>query len=527
MEQAILRIKDALRHVSVADDADAQREARIASDRRLMFSVTDTPARPAGPPYSIRLAETMAAGLGLPVVDLRVVEFGQGPRGRRFARRGQASGEGSPGQTAPPGPPGSSGEPGPPEAPPVPDEAGPPPSRLASRDRIPAPGGPSVGQRLDRAMGQERQQIPFERGRRPPRFRDFQQQFPRGPRVGIRAGCWLLVRRPGPGSATRLVAAPGRPDLRPDPGRPPPCPALWIAATASPRTYPRPSPRRLFQFGRNPDAPQLPEHGALTGCARQPCADRQPPAAGAAISSVWCRTAPCRPVAAVSLRDLRTPLAGVRFTASTSWKTTSTRDALSAEDVQQMDRADPPRCCPLHLHATALPNAEQPAFRPVGPGPEPGRRPGSIRSSEVTFSGPEKLTVEGNLAARCSRVPGQPARQRPEVRRPRRSPAQASRATWPWRSSRTMGRALAGLGMEEAIFEPVPAAGALAQAARPAAWACGLAIARNLARGHRGDIDLLEPIAPRYARVRLLPCPWLRARAPAQAALALIRTGPR
>ena len=100
IEQASARIRDAVRHVSAAQGQDAQREARDASDRRLQFTVLDSPppapARPDG--YSARLAQA----LGMPADSVRA-EFGPGPR--RGGRRGP-----------PPGalPPESQGQAGPP-----------------------------------------------------------------------------------------------------------------------------------------------------------------------------------------------------------------------------------------------------------------------------------------------------------------------------------------------------------------------------------------------------------------------------
>jgi len=475
MEQAALRIRDAVRHVSQAQGDDVVREARTASDRRLVFTVTDAPPAPLADPYSTRLAEMMAQGLGLAPADVRVVEFGPGFRNRRFPRRdqGPGPGQGPPDQFAPsgqpPGPPGDIG----PRGGPGPD-VGPPPGGPTGPDGSPA----SVSQRLDRAIGQERQQIPFDRQQRRLRLRDFPQQFPRGPRLAIRAGAhWLMVRT-GPaiddtlwlrqvGLTFGLTLAALL------------LPALWIAAHLARRIGA--FAEAADRFGRNPDAPQLPEQG--------PYELRQAAGAFNRMQARIQRLVSDRTMmmAAVS-HDLRTPLARVRFRINEL--DPSVRDAI-AEEIQQMDELITQM---LSFTRDALPNAERRKF-------DLSALAQSLvddladSGADVTFSGPERMTVEANLPA-VRRILGNLLDNALKY---------AGHARLELKLEGDVALAIVedhgpGVpeGMEEAIFEPFRRVEP-SRNRKTGGVGLGLAIARNLARGHGGDI-VLQRAEPHGAR---------------------------
>jgi signal transduction histidine kinase len=478
IEQATDRIKDAVRHVSAAEGGDdALREARSLSDRRLVFTVLDRlpqppPQQAQRDPFSVRMAQA----LGMPADSVRV-EFGPGPR--RGGRRGP------PANGAPPGPQGEGGPPGAdfPPGPPGPDvQPGPPPEALGGPPQGPPPQGPppsqlSVSQRLDRAIGQARPPGLFlPRGGRQFRAQGF-PLFPRG-RLLVKAGDhWLLVRSgPGVGEdwwlrqviltfALTLAALL--------------LPALWIGYRLARRIGA--FAEAADGFGRNPDAPHLPEQG--------PYELRQAAGAFNRMQARIKRLVSDRTMmmAAVS-HDLRTPLARVRFRINELEP--SARDAI-AEDIRQMDELITQM---LAFTRDALPHAERRRF-------DLSALAQSLvddladSGGEVTFSGPEKLTVEGNLAA-VRRVLSNLLDNALKY---------AGHAGVELKVQGDVALAIVEdhgpgvpAGMEEAIFEPFRRLEP-SRNRKTGGVGLGLAIARNLARGHGGDI-VLEPAAPHGAR---------------------------
>jgi signal transduction histidine kinase len=472
LEQTTDRIKDALRHVSAADSQDAAREAaRALSDRRLVFTVLDRapPAQLAQrDPFSVRTAQT----LGMPEDDVQV-EFGPGRRGGRRGPPPNGSTQGQPGQSGPPGgepPPGGDVPPGPPSD----AFGGPPPGAPPG----PGPGQPSISQRLDRAIGQTRPPIAFlQRGG----GRQFRFQpgplFPRG-RLLLRAGDrWLLVRG-GPGLGEDwwlrqviLTFALTLAALL--------LPALWIGYRLARRIGG--FAEAADRFGRNPDAPQLPVEG--------PYELRQAAGAFNRMQARIQRLVSDRTMmmAAVS-HDLRTPLARVRFRINELEP--STRDAI-AEDIRQMDELITQM---LAFTRDALPHAERRRF-------DLSALAQSLvddladSGGEVTFSGPEKLTVEGNLAA-VRRVLSNLLDNALKY---------AGHAGVQLKVEGDVALAIiedhgpgVPAGMEEAIFEPFRRLEP-SRNRKTGGVGLGLAIARNLARGHGGDI-VMEPASPHGAR---------------------------
>jgi signal transduction histidine kinase len=479
MEQALDRVKDAIRHVSVAQGADAVREARTASDRRLVFRVIDTPPPAAQDPFSLRSAEFIAENLGVPVDTVRVVDFGPGPGGRRFGRL-----QGPLSDLPPPGQP-SSGQP-PPGAEVLPGaEPGPPPEGFALVPG-PQPGPPSVTQRLDRAVGQERPPAflggrPFfgDDGRRPLRSRDI-RLFPGGRRgLAVKAGPHWLVVRSGPamvgdGLWLRRVGLTFGLTLAALL-----LPALWLAHVLARRIGA--FAKAADRFGRNPDAPPLPEDGPYELSQAAGAFNRMQARIQRLVSD---RT---MMMAAVS-HDLRTPLARVRFRINELEP--SQRDAI-AEDIQQMDELISQL---LSFTRDALPTAERRRF-------DLSALAQSLvddladSGADVTFSGPEKLTVEANLAA-VRRVLSNLLDNALKY---------AGQARLELQVEGDMAQAVVEdhgpgvpLGMEEAIFEPFRRLEP-SRNRKTGGVGLGLAIARNLARGHGGDI-VLERAAPHGAR---------------------------
>jgi signal transduction histidine kinase len=449
IEQAAERIKDVARHVSVAQGPEAAREARARSDRRLVFSLLDRPPTSQRDPVSRRLARI----LGMPADNVRV-EFG--PGARRPIRRG-------PGPD--PSPPPQPGQPGAedPTEPPTDASAGP-------------PGPPSVSQRLDRAIGESRPPGVFlqRSGRRlRPRF----LLFPRA-RLMIKAGDhWLLVKSgPGVGEdwwlrqviltfALTLAALL--------------LPALWIGYRLARRIGG--FAEAADRFGRNPDVPQLPVEG--------PYELRQAAGAFNRMQARIQRLVSDRTMmmAAVS-HDLRTPLARVRFRINDLEP--GARDAI-AEDIRQMDELITQM---LAFTRDALPYAERRRF-------DLSALAQSLvddladSGGQVTFRGPERLTVEGNLAA-VRRVLSNLLDNALKY---------AGHAGVELKVDGDVALAIVedqgpGVpsGMEEAIFEPFRRVEP-SRNRKTGGVGLGLAIARNLARGHGGDI-VLEPATPCGAR---------------------------
>jgi signal transduction histidine kinase len=469
-DQATYRIKDAVRHVSgAAAGADAMREARSLSDRRLVFTVLDRP--PQGlqsqqDPFSARMAQA----LGLPA-DSVMVQFGRGQR-RGGGRRGPPPDGPPPGQQVLAGPFGPELQPGPPGPPGA--DFGPPPDAFGGPPSGAPPGQPSVSQRLDRAIGQARPPGVF-------RGRQFRVQgfplFPQG-RLLIKAGDrWLMVRSgPGVGEdwwlrqviltfALTLAALL--------------LPALWIGYRMARRIGA--FAKAADQFGRNPDAPQLPMQGPYELQQAAGAFNRMQARIQRLVSD---RT---MMMAAVS-HDLRTPLARVRFRINELEP--ATRDAI-AEDIRQMDELITQM---LAFTRDALPHAERRRF-------DLSALAQSLvddladSGGEVTFQGPEKLTVEGNLAA-VRRVLSNLLDNALKY---------AGHAGVELKVEGDVALAIVEdhgpgvpAGMEEAIFEPFRRLEP-SRNRKTGGVGLGLAIARNLARGHGGDI-VLEPAAPHGAR---------------------------
>jgi signal transduction histidine kinase len=457
IEQAsVRRIRDAVRHVSAAQGQDAEREAREASDRRLVFSVIQGPPPQQQDGFSFRLAQA----LGMPADSVRV-EFG--PGGRRGGRRGPPPDGFARGQ-----PPGAEPPPGP--APPE-GFGQPPPAPEA------APPQPSVSQRLDRAVGQARPPGVFlQRNGRQFRVQRF-VLFPRA-QVAVKAGDhWLLVRT-GPGIGEdwwlRQVVLTFGLTLAALL-----LPALWIGYRLARRIGA--FARAADRFGRNPDAPQLPVEGPYELQQAAGAFNRMQARIQRLVSD---RT---MMMAAVS-HDLRTPLARVRFRINELEP--GVREAI-AEDIRQMDELITQM---LAFTRDALPHAERRRF-------DLSALAQSLvddladSGGEVTFQGPEKLTVEGNLAA-VRRVLSNLLDNALKY---------AGHAGVELKVEGDVALAIVedhgpGVpsGMEEAIFEPFRRLEP-SRNRKTGGVGLGLAIARNLARGHGGDI-VLEPSSPRGAR---------------------------
>jgi signal transduction histidine kinase len=453
MDMAVERIREAMRQVQDRQGSDAVHEARAASDRRLIFTLTDAAPPAVEDPYAQRLAVMAASRLGLAEDDVRVVEVT--PRVRFQFDPPQAP-------NAPGGPQGPGAGPG---APPPPPEAGP----------------TTVGRSLDRAL---RRGAPPEfllgPGRYGPggggqdfragqRGRDF-PAFPRGRRgLAIKAGPhWLIVRSPqSPADAlwlrqVVLTFALTLAALL--------LPALWLAHRTARRI--RAFAEGADRFGRNPDAPLLPEQG--------PYELRQAVGAFNRMQTRIQRLVSDRTMmmAAVS-HDLRTPLARVRFRIADL--DPAVREAIS-EDIQQMDELIGQM---LSFTRDALPGAERRKF-------DLSALAHSLvddladAGADVAFEGPERLTVEANLSM------------------VRRVLSNLLDNALKYAGHARLKLALEGdmvmaiveddgpgvpLAMREAVFEPFRRLEP-SRNRKTGGVGLGLAIARNLARGHGGDIAI-------------------------------------
>jgi two-component system OmpR family sensor kinase len=467
MDQAIERIRVAVRLVRATSGADAAQEARAASDRRMVFTVVQTPPPALEDPFAQRFSALFAERLGLAPASVRMVEAS--PRPRRGPRPGQGPRPGpsdGPGD-GPDGPGGPGGGPGPDGGPLTPE---------------------GVSQTLDRAIDQERPPGFFGdrrfsgpgggpgggRGfRQGPRSRDF-PVFPRGRRgLAVQAGVqWLVIRSPPSSSdalwlrQVGLTFALTLAALL--------LPALWLANRTARRI--RAFAEGADRFGRNPDIPQMPEQG--------PYELRQAAAAFNRMQARIQRLVSDRTMmmAAVS-HDLRTPLARVRFRIAEL--DPAVRDSI-AEDIQQMDELISQM---LSFTRDALPGAERRRF-------DLSALAQSLvddladEGKDVTFAGPDKLTVEANLAA-VRRVLSNLLDNAVKF---------AGHARVTLAPDGDMALLIvedAGPGvpadMREAIFEPFRRVEP-SRNRETGGVGLGLAIARNLARGHGGDI-VLEPAA--------------------------------
>ncbi len=168
----------------------------------------------------------------------------------------------------------------------------------------------------------------------------------------------------------------------------------------------------------------------------------------------------------------------------------SLRDAI-AEEIQQMDELISQM---LSFTRDALPGAERRRF-------DLSALAQSLvddladSGADVVYSGPEKLTVEANLAA-VRRVLGNlldnAIKYAGHARLELRVEGDVALA-----AVEDHGPGVPA-GMEEAIFEPFRRVEP-SRNRKTGGVGLGLAIARNLARGHGGDI-VLEPVQPQGAR---------------------------
>jgi signal transduction histidine kinase len=441
VEQSLDRIRAVIKQIEGRSATDAARQLRIASDHRMVFSLTDQPPPAQLDPFSMRFAGFVVARLGVPEDAVRVIDQGP-PRGPRGWGQG-------------------------------PDREPPPRSLLD----LPGPPAPAIVLRqMSRGqMGRGENRTPWAG----PGFGRGAFNFPRGRRgLAVHVGDgWLIVRGP-PSSADALwlrqvgltfaltLAA-----LL--------LPALWLANRTARRI--RAFAEGADRFGRNPDAPLLMEEG--------PHELRQATHAFNRMQARIHRLVTDRTMmmAGVS-HDLRTPLARVRFRIADLEP--GVRDAI-AEDIQQMDDLIGQM---LSFTQDALPNAQRRLFdlsalcqSLVDDLADAG--------SDVTFEGLDKLTVEADLQA-VRRVLSNLLDNALKF-------AGQARLTL----KQTDDTVLAiveddGPGvpadMTEAIFEPF-------RRLEPSrnrdtgGVGLGLAIARNLARGHGGDITL-ESASPAGAR---------------------------
>lgn len=443
MEQALERIREASKQIAGSNAADAAREARSASDRRLTFSVSDQAPVGLDDPFSHRLAQMAAIRLDLPDGAVRVVEQPPPGRLRGFGLRA--------------GPGGPDGRPA--------DAAfGRPPDDRSGAFRGRGGFNPGFGR-----MSQD--------GR--PEFRRGMFNFPRGRRglavlVGQR---WLIAGSPvssAEGLWARQVALTFGLTLAALL-----LPALWLAGRTALRI--RHFAEGADRFGRNPDAPLLREEG--------PYELRQATSAFNRMQSRIQRLVTDRTMmmAAVS-HDLRTPLARIRFRIAELEP--DARDAI-ASDIQQMDELIGQM---LTFTRDALPNDERRRFDLAALAQTLVDELGDA-GADVRFEGPERLTVEADMAA-VRRILSNLLDNALKF---------AGHARLKLEISGDSALAIIeddGPGvpedMCEAVFEPFRRLEP-SRNRETGGVGLGLAIARNLARGHGGDV-VLDSAAPAGAR---------------------------
>jgi two-component system OmpR family sensor kinase len=444
MELALERIFEAVKQVSGRSAAEAAREARVASDRRLTFTVADQPPVGLDDPFSRRLAQMAAIRLNLPDESVRVVDQGPPARLRGFGLRGDGGGGG-----------------------------GRPPGGPYGRQAPEGRSGPFDGRR----------DFTADFGRGPPdarpEFRRAMANFPRGRRgLAVLAGRhWLIAASPASSAEAlwaRQVALTFALTLAALL-----LPALWLADRTALRI--RHFAEGADRFGRNPDAPLLQEEG--------PHELRQATSAFNRMQTRIQRLVTDRTMmmAAVS-HDLRTPLARIRFRIADL--ESDAREAI-ASDIQQMDDLIGQM---LTFTRDALPNDERRRFDLAALAQTIVDELGDS-GADVRFEGPERLTVEANMAAvrrilanlldNALKFAGH-ARLRLEV---------SGDAALVIVEDDGPG---VPADMSEAIFEPFRRLEPSRNLATGGVG-LGLAIARNLARGHGGDIVMDRP-APAGAR---------------------------
>jgi signal transduction histidine kinase len=441
MDQAVERIREAIKLAEARPRAEGVRELRIASDRRLNFTLTDTPPAALQDPFALRFAAVASARLGLAPDAVRVYALTPPRTLRPFPRiPGDDFARGEPGG---PGGPGGPGDPG------GPPSDGPPPPFRAGADGFGAP----------------RDAPSLHGGRQGPLA-----NFPRGRRgLAVQVGPhWLLVRSPySPADAVWVRQAVLSFALTLAALL---LPALWIASRTARRI--RAFAEGAERFGRNPDAPLLVEEG--------PDELRQAIGAFNRMQARIQRLVTDRTMmmAAVS-HDLRTPLARVRFRIADLDPTT--REAI-ASDIRQMDELIGQM---LAFTRDALPNTERKKF-------DLSALAQSLvddladSGADVLFAGPDKLTVVADL---------------PAVRRVLSNLLDnalkfAGHARLTLEPQGDMVAAIVeddGPGvppdMQDAVFEPFRRLEP-SRNRKTGGVGLGLAIARNLARGHGGDITL-------------------------------------
>lgn len=256
-------------------------------------------------------------------------------------------------------------------------------------------------------------------------------------------------------------------------------PALWLAGRTALRI--RHFAEGADRFGRNPDAPLLLEEG--------PDELRQ---ATSAFNRMQLRiqrlvTDRTMMMAAVS-HDLRTPLARIRFRIADL--DPDARHAIAA-DVEQMDELIAQM---LTFTRDALPNDERRRFD-LAALAQTMIHELSDSGADVRYDGPQRLTVEANLAG------------------VRRILSNLLDNALKFAGAATLNLELSGDSvlviveddgpgvpepMREAIFEPFRRLEP-SRSRQTGGVGLGLAIARNLARGHGGDI-VVESAAPAGAR---------------------------
>jgi signal transduction histidine kinase len=485
MDQAVERIRETLKLVEASGPAEAAREARSASDRRMIFTVASTVPEAMQDPFAQRLSAALAMRLNLPGTAVRIIDQGPPRALGAFAQRNVPASARPPAGNPLPG--------GPLSAPP-PGDPSPGPNGPGGADGAGGPGtlddggpgfrdqnfpsrryAPMLG---PTAPGMILRQMDRSGGRRED-FRRGELVFPRGRRgVAIQVGDrWLIARSPTSSAdalwmrqvvltfALTLAALLA--------------PALWLGARTARRI--RTFAEGAERFGRNPDAPLLEEAG--------PHEVRQATQAFNRMQARIQRLVTDRTMmmAAVS-HDLRTPLARVRFRIADL--DPAVRESIS-EDIQQMDELIAQM---LSFTRDALPNAERRKFD-LAALAQTLVDDLSDEGADITYSGPERLTVEANL----------PAVRRILCNLLDNALKFAGQARLSLEPEGDMVLAIVQddgpgvpLDMQDAVFEPF-------RRLEPSrnrdtgGVGLGLAIARNLARGHGGDVTL-QNAAPEGAR---------------------------
>lgn len=257
-------------------------------------------------------------------------------------------------------------------------------------------------------------------------------------------------------------------------------PALWLANRTARRI--RAFAQGADRFGRNPDAPLLPEEG--------PYELRQ---ATEAFNRMQLRiqrlvTDRTMMMAAVS-HDLRTPLARVRFRIADI--DPAARESI-ASDIEQMDELISQM---LTFTRDALPSAERKRFD-LAALAQTLVDDLTDAGADVSFEGPERLTVEANLPA-VRRVLNNLLDNALKFAGSARVKLEQAGDDMVMVIVEDSGPGVPP-DMADAVFEPFRRLEP-SRNRSTGGVGLGLAIARNLARGHGGDI-VLEQADPHGAR---------------------------